>query len=355
MVKNLVIHLGDVKAGSTSIQNTLYEKTWVSNSTTLICPGGPNHYKLANAVKNSIGAENITDRAAPLVQAFADSNADVGVLTAELFQSCDPVEFKEMIANNFPEHLESVRLICYLRPHIDRTLSMYAQNVKRGKFSGTLNGYHNRQMKRGAFMYSDGYNKWKEVFGDQFTLRPMVRETLFENCVVRDFLNFALNGQPFKLTKEPNHNPSMSVKELSVIRELHFIFESPKKISKIQQRLGGHFSRLLVEGRPEDQEKVALHEGLVEKIIEDYTEDAKLIDDAFFTDAPMTKSLISYRSKAIAKQQSIKLDKNFGPVQAHSIRALCMLIRDMSTFKPDKLSAHIVQKTNKIFSNSSGN
>jgi hypothetical protein len=321
----LCIHLGDVKTGSTSIQQTLKHGRFRCESRSLVYPvddDAPHHIRLADALRKNAGAgdpalvERRFGRTARRVRA---SGADVAVLSAEGFEFVDPAALRAALEAHFPEFAGDARLIAYLRPHPERVLSAFQESVKIGVFGGTLEQFHRKRLRSGTFRYLPRLRRWRDVFGDRYEVRPMMRSRLADNCVVRDFLGFALEGAAFDLLQEPASNPSLSVEDLAMMREVHRI--------RPQMRPGAprRVAEALTRGGAPGGTPLRLHRALLERIRESYADDAAAVDREFFEGGPLTEALETAGAKAVDRPQSLRAEDHFGPEELRRIRAMAEL------------------------------
>jgi hypothetical protein len=332
MVKTLVIHLGGHKTGSTSIQSTLARQTWEADAS--ICypsvlagragaQARSNHGALAAVLTGPPDPALRDQRFALAARRLAASDADLGVLSAERFEHVNPAALHQVIAAHFPEHADSLRLIAYVRPHAERLVSGYAERVKHGVWSGTLEEFA-AQMAGvtglRSFFYHDQFLRWRRVFGPRFTLRPMIRERLVAGDVVRDFLDFALEGRAVRLTEPALRNESASLEDLALLREFHRLAGGGEKPSEAQNKLGVRLARHLNEDPAATRTKLQLHRALAEAVVETYRADAAALDAEFFDGTPMTDALLAAPAKAVETAQSMRAEDHFGAAEMRLIR-----------------------------------
>ena len=140
MTSDLVIHLGDRKTGSTSIQKTLTDGLWTSGSRSLYYTANGHNGPLAHALATGANADNIQQRFTNLGRRIARhaAKADVAVVSSEGFEDVSPKTLKMALEAYLPEYAGTVRLIAYVRPHGARVLSGYSEQIKRGQSVGSL-------------------------------------------------------------------------------------------------------------------------------------------------------------------------------------------------------------------------
>ncbi|WP_069301111.1 hypothetical protein [Neptunicoccus sediminis] len=308
MVKQLVIHLGDRKTGSTAIQDALVAGAIQSPESSIFYPTGNNHIPLAKTLSMKALASQRDQRFGKLAKRIARSDADIAVISAEHFESVDPLALRDALERFFPDLRGRTRLLAYVRPHADRLVSNFAESVKLGHFDGDLDAYHAMRLTRKPLQYTERFTRWRETFGDAFTLRPFVRKTLTGGDIVEDFAQFLFGDTPHQVESGAPSNPSMSIQDLAMVRHLQNRLGSAPNMRKFKISLGKTLGTLLSEApeQPVDHTKPALHAGLVEAVETAYREDAQALDSAFFAPAtPMEDALMAARSKAVAAPQSV--------------------------------------------------
>ena len=101
MIKQLIIHLGDCKTGSTSIQSALCKKAWQSKAAKILYPTNFNHNFLAGLIKNN-NQDALKSRADKLRQNLVKSNAYYGIISAEGFEGVHPVDLSSFMQQYCP-------------------------------------------------------------------------------------------------------------------------------------------------------------------------------------------------------------------------------------------------------------
>jgi hypothetical protein len=339
MVKELVIHIGDAKAGSTSIQNSLAAGDVEAPTRQILYPTKLNHNFLALTLKYSLlpdstsglifSGSEIENDFTRLAEKIKRSDCDLCILSAENFEQVPPITLRRVLDECFDTNNINIRIIAYVRPHGSRTISAFAENVKTGLFYGTLEEFHVAKIESGRFFYFDRFMSWKNVFKDRFFLRPAIRDHLEEKCIVRNFLTFALSGEPFILRNEPKSNESLSVEELSIIRDLQ---ASAKDIDDVlRHRLGYEYQRLSSRlPRSVGHTRLQMHSELANDVRQDYLKDAEQMDKEFFGGSMVFRGALDEEiSNAVPAPLSILAEDLFGEVELRSIRVLSNLIYEM--------------------------
>jgi len=340
LAQKLVIHLGDRKTGSTSVQAALRRKTWRGGESLGFPVKGLHHQSLVKGLAAPRGPKRAFKSQARLL---AQCEAQTAVISSENFEDADPFQLKAAIERYFPEHAAETRLIAYVRPHVDRVVSSWAERTKLGLFLGDLDTFFLRNKKKGSFLYAPRFQRWREAFGERFELRPMMREHLHQNCVVRDFLRFALQTEQFELLEEPQANVSLSVEDLALMREYHgalIQYGMAGPGNKSAQALGRNLGLFLADQPGDRRTKVAAHSKLIPKLQKAYAADAAALDKMFFTGTPMSDALAASEAKAVKAPQSLRPEDHFGPEELRLIRVWASYAAQMSQIAPQEWAMH---------------
>lgn len=329
MTPRLVIHLGDMKTGSTAIQSTLSKRAWECSSTRLIFPCGvsASHSSLAQSLQGQGNPDRIAALFNEIRLEMASELFDVAVISAEQFENVDPLALKAALERHLPEFNGSVQLIAYVRPHAERLASIYAERVKIGVFRGTLAELATIFEQRRSLYYRPRFAKWQAAWGEAFTLRPMIRDRLHKRDVVADFLKFALKTEDFSLRPTPDSNESVTLENLSVLRLMHLkLMQGATKAEEHQAILGRALARRMNEVGLRQGTKVQLHRALAERLCNVYARDALALDRAYFDGTPMSDALAAAPDKAVEVEQSIRVEDHFSERE----RALILPLLDQA-------------------------
>lgn len=321
MPAKLVFHTGSFKSGSTAIQSALARKTYDCADCRILYPGtGPKegvektrgqHGPLADALLPS----NSQDRKkhnqfSRIAENMRDVGPDITVISAEKFEYVDPRALEASIRDYFPDFVDHLQIVFYVRPHAERLLSGYAERVKHGLFLGTVEEMHrktrtlSRAHQRG-FFYHPRLQQWRDVFGGRLTVRPMIRELLFQSDVVADFFQQILDDRPFSLAPTQAKNSSPTLEDLAVVRHFHQTAHSLGLSPRLQERFGLKLIQTLTSLDHPGGTKLVLHRSLAEDVRATYHEDAAALDRDFFTGRPMQDALQHALERAIPEPQEI--------------------------------------------------
>ena len=314
-----------MKTGSTSIQTVLSSKSFACDNVNVHYPSGgrASFISLANSLYlRPLGKRADLEMRAILKQ-LNRVTSDVAVISAEQFGKVDPEVLRAAIETYMPHMLAEARFIAYVRPHAERIPSAYAEHVKIGTYHGTMAKFAAAQFKREAIVYTPRFQAWRDTFGEAFELRPMIREQLFRQDVVADFLQFALQTDDFTVGDVQDTNESLSLENLSIVRHMHArIVSDGKESHKYLGILGRNLARQMNKSAFRDGTKLRLHKELAALIQVQYADDAAALDAAFFKGTPMTDALIGSVAKAVDVEQSIRFEDHFSPREQFLITTL---------------------------------
>lgn len=334
----VVFHLGDRKTGSTAIQTTLASGSFSVKGVSLLYPVAYRlqHLMLAKSLSDAAFASNAEARFTEVNNEILEKKPDFAVISAEDFEDVEPKALKQAIEKYMPLFAESARFIAYVRPHAERTASSFAERSKIGVFSGTMAQMHSRALRGKHFIYMPRFQKWKDTFGPQFELRPMVRELLQQQNVVADLFTYVLGDHTFELHPMPFGNEAVSIENLVILRRFQkALRETGEKKGAIQNVMGGALSRRMNAATFRDGTKVQMHRALAEVVARDYAEDARQLDEAFFVGSPMTNALQAAASKALEDEQSVNFEDYFTGREAYLIDLFVGQLVDVVVKDPD--------------------
>lgn len=332
MVREIVFHLGDCKTGTTAIQSVLASGK-IECEKSICYPTRFNHIPLARTLSDPQERPFQKKRFAKLRRAFDQSDADIGVVSAEHFEFVDPDEIKRAIDQYLPEYADKIRLIAYVRPHAERLVSTFAERSKKGQTKKTMEFMHERLLAENRLFYTPRFSRLLELFGDQFTLRPFIRSHLQDGDVVTDFLHMVFRGSAFKLPTPTKSNESLSVRDIALMRYLQNKIQNLSKdkanARDAQRALGWYMSELLASLRQEDAERPRLYRELAEKMVDTYAGDAALLDDLFFEGTPMSDALEQAPQKALDHPQSFRAVDHLTEAELRQTDAWAVLMARM--------------------------
>ena len=335
MVGDVVFHLGDCKTGSTSIQRVLAQKAWQADGISMLYSTGGNHIPTAKTLTQKKEFKFRGLRFGQLNRHLTKSRADYAVVSAEHFEFTDPSVLSDAVQTYLPKFAGKIRYIAYVRPHAERLMSSFAEQSKNGQIHHSVEDLHRLYQENGRLFYTPRFEKWRRVFGDMFTVRPMIRDRLYKQDVVTDFFHYLLEGKPFKITNDTAANVSLSLEDLVMIREMRrHIRKNSTGLGKPLQVFGRHFGRVLASQRAVEGTKLRLHKALAEDVVQVYREDAIALDAGFFEGTPMSDMLETAVTKAINKPQSFLARDHYNAREMRRILAVADMMQRLMEADP---------------------
>lgn len=287
MAKSLVLHIGDPKTGTSSIQEVLRRGLWDCPTVPLAYPEQLNSFPLANALSDPKQADQRAARWGKIAEWLRASQADVAVVSAEQFFRVDPRALMDTLSEFLPEYIPNLRIIAYVRPHASRLVSAFMQRSKAGLFQGDMQTFFDRTKAENLLRFAPRFAHWRATFGADFTLRPMIRAQLRDGDVVADFMHFSLNGAPFTLRDHVEANSSLPLEHLVGLREVQAVLKRNKIAPGTRHSIGDHISRSLVRMHPGAGTKLQFSQSLYQDILAWAMDDAEALDRDFFGGQPL--------------------------------------------------------------------
>lgn len=338
MVQEIVFHLGDSKTGTTSIQSVLASRTFSVKDSSYLYTTKINHLPLADTLRGrgQGNPEVRHQRWNELAIKVMESRDEVAIVSAETFEFVDPQVFSDTLDVYFKKFTGQIRLISYVRPHAERLVSSFAERNKQGGFRGSMAAAHEQFLEAGLLTYAPRFARWRQVFGERFELRPMVRASLSQGDVVKDFLNYAFHGREVTFNETDSANESLTVADIVALRRIHErLGESEHYRNAIRRALGWNLATFLSSlPKPAGAQKPHIYRELAEKVRETYRDDAAQVDAAFFQGSPLVDALKSAVDRAPEEPQSLEIEDYFGEDTLRVIDGFCLLMRRVMEADP---------------------
>lgn len=333
MIDELVIHVGDCKTGTTSIQTVLADNL-VESEARLIYPARFNHIPFEKRLQSDVKGATYKDAIA-LSKSFRKAKGGIGVISAETFEFIEPQKLADLFDGPFKPWRNHVRVIGYIRPHAERFLSTFAERSKKGGFGGKMDVLAKRIERDRLLHYTPRVKKWKAVFGDRYTVRPFVRDQLLNQNVVNDLIDFILRGAVFRFTGETDQNESLSLEDLVLMRYTQRLLkEQGANLDEADKALGWNFSPILASLPAQKSTKLRLHESLAAKFQDTYAEDASALDALAFVGTPMTDRLKKASEGALKEPQSLSPKDHLSPEVMRLAKAYAQLLGRVMNANP---------------------
>lgn len=301
--KSLILHIGDPKTGTTSIQEVLGFGRWKSPSVKVEFTEQLNSFPLANALCNPKQKNHRVTRYSEVAVWLERSDADVAIISAEQFYRVNPVELMATLREFLPRFADSVRVVAYVRPHVSRMIAAYMQRTKSGLWLGTVESLFESTKSQGLLQFMPRFQTWRDTFGDHFTLRPMIRSQLHGGDVVADFMNFALQGEPVELLGGGNVNASLTLETLAGLREVQSILKKNNIPPGTRNYVGDHVGRTLAATNRLNGTRLKISQDLYQGLRDYCADDAVALDSAFFGAPLMRQALDEAHADVVPVRQ----------------------------------------------------
>lgn len=294
MTARLVLHVGDCKAGSTAIQSVLkagsYRLDGAAPGMISYAEAGRkgtlNHQRLSNSLFMQEAAAFRDQAWGNLGREWHACQAQVLAVSSERFEFAPPAAVRDAIEQHLPEAADAMRIIIYVRPHADRLVSGYAQNVKQGIYNGDLAGFVDEMQENGRLSYCDRLLNWRDTFGpERVEIRPMIRDRLVQQCVVHDFLSFCAESADISpvVEKIPMSNTALDRLGLDLMNE---IWSRVRRNNPVNNQARAQILMRVAQGLEAagglGGGKVSIEAGLADRLRALYHEDAARCDAEIF-------------------------------------------------------------------------
>lgn len=330
--KTLIIHIGDHKTGSTSIQLAFAKKLVELPGKAVMYPAklamnawGPrcvDYVQTADPEAQATARRRLQQLAARMDK----SDADFVLLSAEAFERVPAQTLRQVVDEIFAPVVDDIRIIAYVRPHAARLTSSYAERIKvgtRDAVTSSLGEFVAQRIKVGEFQYLPRFTAWAEQFPDQFILRPMVRALLYKGSLVEDFLHHAFDGQPYQLEADGAANESLCLEDLMRLKVIQQ-HQLPTIDQPLRLKLGWEMARVISHlPPPKKRSKLQLHRTLAKEIQTTYLEDARAMDQRFFAGQPILEQELQQAVRRARRKPQSNRPADY--LSAEDIRSLTML------------------------------
>lgn len=295
----LIVHVGDHKAGSSTIQAALARGDVSLRDARLCYPltkGRWNQNYLSDSLRKPKPAARITGAPSQsfreLGRLVREENGDVTILSGEELEWCNPERLRGHIARSLAPDSDALTVIAYLRPHVARALSSLAEQIKIGWAPDNPTHLLTRQFDRftGPLRYGPRLDRWRKAFGDAYVVRPVIRSELANGSLLEDFLTTTLGSESFDIRPGPDTNASLSVQDLM---RLHIVHMSLTRLNKWgHHALGWGLAEVMSTQVPEDRrgDRIEGNREFAEKMRATFLDDARHVDRAFLGDRKLLET-----------------------------------------------------------------
>lgn len=333
--------MGDLKTGTTSIQQTLASGTWQSPGKSIHYSAPINHIPLADSLRARNPRRDRLKIILYTALSYIFSRAEVGVISAENFQFHRPEVVKGMIDRYFFPLRNRVRVIAYIRPHADAIVARFSEHVKQGRMDGDMEQFLEKTRKSRIFFYHQRLKRWRRVFGDRFEVRPYVRSMLKDGDAVADFFDFVLKGADVRFTAPTRDNPSLCMEDLVMIREFHTMLKQEgDDLYQFVHRLGWNLALTMTSVRMPDSTPLRMDRAMLDRVEAIYADDARAIDAEFFSGDPFQNAWSDARKKAVDEPLSLETSAYFSSAEVEQIRFWVRTCLDAFKYDPHAFPEH---------------
>ncbi len=337
MIRELVFHIGDPKTGTSSIQQAMHERAWHCKSVSVAVQKELNANTLANSLRprpKILARKRRKQELASKRRWVAETEADLGIISAEFFSFVRPRRLQRVLGKHFPDQADNTRIIAYVRPHADFIISSYAQILKCGYFPGSLAEYCVYVQEQGHLPFTPRFDRWRAVFAENFLLRPFVRSELRDGDVVADFFHAVLRGAAFELSPLPPVNESLSLEELAGIRVVQATVREEGLSSYLHIPIGGAIGWLLAGREGRSRNRLQIDQANAEQIRATFMEDAQALDAGYFGKPLFAQALDKAVEKAVPQAASLMAEDHFSEPEIRELQALTTGIAGLLKQRP---------------------
>lgn len=333
--RTLIFHIGDHKTGTTTIQHAFATKlVRISGAHPLYTASlSHNHlprlFRAALREPNSPAGKKGRQVISGLARTIAASEERICVISAESFEGFDPAGLKKLLDRHFAGLFDRIRVVAYVRPHLQRLASGYAERTKIGILSTDMETFFDKCVAQNTFQFAPRFQKWRKVFGEDFVLRPFVRPALLDGSLMNDFITSALGSVPFSIDPSENQNESLSLEDLLRVKYLHAQLQG--RSERFHHNYGWALTRMIGDmPRSESSTKIRLHKSLAERARAHYLADAQKLDKAFFPeDRYLERALQDDVAAACDTPQVATAEMLFSKSELRSLELAARLVREM--------------------------
>lgn len=310
--KQLVIHIGDPKTGTSSIQKALQMDLVRSEVGSI--SGYLNARMSANAVAiarsfHGRDPQRVRAAMAELGQWISTAPQDFLILSSEFFAEATPGVLKRAFLRRHPELAASMKVIGYVRPHAGRCLSAYSERVKCGYTFTSFTDWLPKFIASDAMRYAPRFLQWRKTFGDGFALRPFLRSELRNGDAVSDFFSIALGDLAPRIGSMEHENQSVSLRALAGLLAFN------RNLNRLSLNASQRIPLALAVAReiaphPDDR-KPELDRISTGRIFEACQNDARKLDRAFFGRPLFEPELVRATEGGADQPMNLSLDAYF--------------------------------------------
>lgn len=321
----LILHIGDPKTGTSSIQRALQLGLVSSEAGDIEAFNTRGKQVNAISVARAFRKNDPSDAlrwGKELNEWLRKSDVGFSVLTSEYFSRSDVALLANTFNRELPEYMPRLKVIAYVRPHAGRMLSAFVQRTKTGRNLNDFEGFARKIHHEEVLNYAPRFMRWHEAFGKRFHLRPFLRAELVDGDAVTDFFTEVFEGQPFSISQNVSENTSLSERTLSGIQ----LFHRRLIERRTPDRLRAGLARAIYEAVPSNPEiprsKPKLDRKTLQHLADRYLDDAAFLDETFFGRDIFRKELENAWKTAPADLINLTPNLHFDHSEQHELITL---------------------------------
>lgn len=218
MIDEIIIHIGDHKAGSTSIQMA-FHKGHVESSELFYPDAHPdskvphNH----NWYARSTGTDKEDVIMDHLKAQILRSDKSKVVISTAWYKYLTPNQLSDHINKHYRPLAKKIKVVRYIRPALEYCKSVYLEMVKIGEVRDDFRTFfETSSYKLPKYYDSIVYHNQMDY---EIVTRPLVIDALYNGDVVEDFLQIC--GSEYKIIDKEVSNQASCVQHLSIIKFFH--------------------------------------------------------------------------------------------------------------------------------------
>ena len=236
---NLILHIGQGKTGTTSIQNYLWKNKEILSTNKILyeeIPNSRNHCWIVVPLGGPVRSDkkeakaNVLEWINIVKEKIKHNRPDHLIISAETLYNFKGIEkFQDLIYDAF--NPDSIDLICYLRRTDSFYLSTIQQQLKASyEFDSPIN-------VKGKFIHH--LNRWTSIKNlKKLHLKNFDRKYLEKGCAVCDFMKIieSITGFDLSPTKAiESDNATMSAEEMIIMQHYRYKYFHGKNGTQIER------------------------------------------------------------------------------------------------------------------------
>lgn len=331
--RRLVIHAGQIKTGSTSIQTALARGDLVVPGHTWAYPRLPgflDHVSLDPILRRAFREGKRRDRWVidALSNLLALTRAETVILSAEHFANLPPDVLAKAV-DRARRTFGTCEIVVYIRPHLGALTSLFVELIKQGSTQSTFDAFAADAHRQ--FIYVRKYTGWKKNLSPsvKVTLRPFVPSALIGGSTVTDFAATVFPGQDAQVDggASDRKNAALGVRDLMRLKVWHRKFKAIGFDGSNQ--IAWPLADVVARGGADGGPKLRMHRTLADRMAEVYAKDAARFDAAWFGGTPyLAEALEREREAAIDAPMSVEPEDWLNPDEIAMLEAMAQMFAE---------------------------